>query len=242
MIKKKILFIVISLLVSIVIIIVTHIISIAYYKSYGQYNEDAKRVYKLPERYILISELDNYYDTPNANLKYRILNDRIGFIDSDNMGIFSIPLNNSYFIVRYKGEYYINEWEYECLLHDANIIAEQRDRIYNLGDAIILRGSEIIPYVIIIDSVETENVGDGELNTIKFTTNPNIPEYERSGRKRDTPIFDHIETDKGTIIDDFTIIDEETVQVILPVDEKINIIVLKSPDYEDCIRKVKIEE
>jgi len=236
--KKRIIFMVISMLVISVVIVATHIISIEYYRFYGQYREDAKRVYKVPEGFISLNKIDRYADYTDGKLKWMFDHGGIGFIDSDDMGLYGTPLNNSQFIVKYKDEYYIRNFMYEELLHAADIIAEQRNRIYNLGDIVILRGHNgisLFPYVVIIDSVETKNVGELVVNIIKFKTDQNISERDRK------KIFGHIETDKGTIINEFTFVDEGSVQTDLPAGEKISMIILKSPDYEDCVRKVSVE-
>jgi len=232
---KKILIILITLFVSIVVIIATHIISIAYYKNYGQYNGgDAKRVSKVPDRFISI---ENLYDDTNGNLGWdTVFFPQIVFFDSDGVHIYIEYLDNAAFIVRYKDEYYINEFNYENLVFEADMIAEQRNRIYTIGDAVIVRARGNIPYVIIIDSVEIENEGNFAKGTIKFRPNPAITESERE------KIFDSVETDKGKIIDRFTFIDDNTAQVTIPADGKISMIILKSPHYEYCIRKVSIEE
>lgn len=232
---KKILFASILIFV----IIATHIISIAYYKNYGQYNEGAKRVYKMPEGYIPLQKI---YEYTEGKLRYIGTDHNSVLIrDSDDMFIhnFNISLNNSWFIVRYKDEYYINEIEYEKLLRDAKIIAEQRNRIYNLGDAVMLRGSEIVPWIIIIDSLEMESIGESVAYTIKFTTNPSVSE------NKILKIFGHVETDKGTIINEFAFVDEGTVQVELPAGEKIGMLILTSPannELINCVRRVRVEE
>ena len=234
--KRKILFIILILFVNIVIIVVTHIISIQYYKYYGQYNGgDAKCVYKLPDGYISI-ENEKFYNDAKGILNWNtIFFPQIIFNDADNISIFVTYLDADWFIVRYKNEYYIDELMYDKLIYDANIIAEQRNRIYNMGEAVILRVHGVIPYVIIMNAVETESERNFEVSTIKFTKNPSISE------RKTIKIFDQIETDKGTIINKFVYINEETVQVKLPAGEKISMIVLKSPDHEGCIRKVRVE-
>jgi len=249
--KKKTLFILLIPFVIIVIIIATYTISISYYINYVQFREEARRVRKEPdERYISIKNLE---EDANGKLKYWICYGTIEFFDSDNYSIYKIDLNDNYSIVRYKGEHYIHVAIYDYIVDNAIIIAEQRNRIYCLKEPIILRSSIVLPYVVVISSVESENVGDSELNIIKFTTNPHITE------KDIVKIFGHIETDKGTKINDFNFIDEGTVQVQIPENEKINMIVLKCPnnkqdtrfDYENdnierltsyCVRRIIIEE
>ena len=68
--------------------------------------------------------------------------------------------------------------------------------------------------------METEIIGEFMVNTIAFTINPSISESET------LKIFDHVETEKGTIISDFIFIDDKTIQIKLPIDEKINRLIL----------------
>ena len=233
--KKKILFLSLTPLFIITIIITTYIISIKYYKYYGQYHKDAQCVYKLPDNFVLLNEV---CEDTNGKLTYMLWPHNISFQDADNIGIYTTLYSNSDDIVKYKNEYYINEFIYEDLVHDTNIIAEQRNRIYNIGNPVILRGYEVIPWVIVIDSVETEIIGKFMINTIAFSINPNVSEFET------LKIFDHIETEKGTIINDFIFINENAVQIKIPIDEKINMLILKSPDnnnFINCVRKISIE-
>jgi hypothetical protein len=240
---KKILFISISLFVNIVLIIATNKISISYYKNYGQYyDRDVKSVCKVPDGFISlnnIKHLDRYSDYTDSKLRWVIVDGDIGFRDSDDMALDNSPLNNSDFIVKYKNEYYVDKLQIYDLLDSAAVIEEQRNRPYNLGEIIVLRGHNriaLFPYVVIIDSVETESIGGSVLSTIKFKMDRNT--YERNKMK----IFDHVETDKGKFINNFTFIDDKTVQVKIPAGEKINMIVLKSPDYASCIRRVLVRE
>jgi len=232
---KKFLLVLLFVVTLIFTVIVTNRISIKYYQVYGRFNEDAKRVYKIPDKFISLKSLK---EEITDKLSYMIGEGGIGFVDVDDIGIFYEKLSADWFIVRYKDEYYIRDIKYKELIYDASMILEQRNRIYNIGEAVILRGREIVPFVVTINSVETESEGKYARSTIKYTTNPNIPEFDSKTGWRRRTIFDRIETDKGTIITDFTFVDEETLQVKHPAGEKIRMIILKSPDYEGCIRKV----
>ncbi|MNI96891.1 hypothetical protein D3C73_1554380 [compost metagenome] len=72
--------------------------------------------------------------------------------------------------------------------------------------------------------------------TIKFSVDHVDYDYQRK------QIFDHVETESGKMIKNFTFVDEGTVQIELLARDRIRTIVLKSPDYDECIRKVSIEE
>ena len=158
----------------------------------------------------------------------------ISFLDADDICIYQSSTNNKNLLVKYNDEYYIHEIIYSSLKKNANLITEQRNRVYSVGDAIILRSAEIIPYVIKLDEVVIEVSNEEILNTIKFTVNPEITDYKL--RK----IFDHLTTIEGSIISEFIYLDEKTAIVKTPKNETVDILTLKSPDYEKCIRNVLI--
>ena len=206
-------------------IVVTNRVSIYHYRYWGRFREEVTRVRSVPWNFVSIEQLEEH---TNGALRFQNWGHYVSFNDSDNVWIhwmFSGDRN----IVRYGDEYFVVDYLLEDLMVTATIIAEQRNRVHNLGDVIMLRGRVDIPYVIIILSVETEIVDDVSVNTIRFKTDRYI---SQTGIEN---IFDHVETDRDTIIDDFTFIDEQTVKVILPVDEKINLILLTSPDFPNCI-------
>ena len=161
MMKRKILFIFILLFVVTATAIITHVVSIRYYINHGQYYVDARSVRELPNLYIPLdtlpraTEIRRRDSKSNNDLEWIILYSTLYFMDSDNIEIFSTHLSNSSLIIKYKDEYYISERVYNPVVYNANVIAEQRNRLYNIGDAVILRGHEVIPYIIIIDSCKT---------------------------------------------------------------------------------------
>jgi len=167
--------------------------------------------------------MQNLVEDTDGNISYWIWHGDMMFFDADNKLIFYIPLSNRS-IIRYRGEYFIRDVTYDGIVYQTNLVTEQRNRIYHLGEPILLRSYlfEFQP-VIVISSVEAENVDDGELSTINFIINPPITDFYRIG------IFGYIETNKGTVIDEFTFIDGETVQVKLPVGENITMIALRHP-------------
>ncbi|MNZ87762.1 hypothetical protein D3C78_1066330 [compost metagenome] len=113
---------------------------------------------------------------------------------------------------------------------------EQRNRTYYLGDIVGLRKDATDQYLFKVDTVEVETVDEVVIYTIEFSVDHVDYDYQRK------QFFDHVETESGKIITDFTYVDEGTVQIKLPAGDKISTIVLKSPDKDECIRKVSIEE
>jgi len=218
---KRIVWITLVLLV-LIAVITTHIISTWYFINAGKYYQDARRVFRLPnEWYISIQNLE---EATNGNITFRTWRGNMRFFDADNKEIFYIPLNDRS-IVRYRGEYFIRDVTYDGIVYQANLVAEQRNRIHRFGEPILLRSNYYfqLQAVVVVNSVKTESIDYGELSTINFIINPPITDWDRIG------IFGYIETNNGTIIDEFTFIDGETVQVKLPPGENINMIALRHP-------------
>lgn len=118
----------------------------------------------------------------------------------------------------------------------SNFTLEQRNRTYHLGDTVGLRKSATDQYAVKVDVVEVETVDEVGIYTIKFSVDHVDYAYQRE------QFFDHFETESGRMIKDFTFVNEGTVQIKLPAGDKIRIIVLKSPDYDECVRRVSIKE
>lgn len=111
---------------------------------------------------------------------------------------------------------------------------EQRNQIYQPGDTIRLRKNATDFYTVKIDAVEVEKIDTMGIYTIKFSIND--VEYDNKREK----FFNYFETESGREIKDFTILNEGVLQINLPSDEKLKMIVLKSPDYEGSMRRVHI--
>jgi hypothetical protein len=195
---------------------------------------DAKMVSKaVPSGFISLKEA---IDNMKGSLRYMPWESQIAFLDADNITIYQTGFENRDFIVTYKGEYYINEEKYSELAKIANSTMEQRDRTYHLGDTVGLRKSATDQYAVKVDAVELETVDEVGIYTIKFSVDHVDYAYRRK------QFFDHIETESGRMIKDFTFVNEGTVQIKLLAGDKIRMIVLKSPDYDECVRRVSIKE
>ncbi|MNN08659.1 hypothetical protein D3C81_1215200 [compost metagenome] len=195
---------------------------------------DTKMVSKVvPSGFISLNEA---IDNTKGTLRYVPWESQISFLDADSFTIYQTGFANRDFIVEYKDEYYINGEKYSELVGIANATVEQRNRTYYLGDTVGLRKSATDQYAVKVDTVEVETVDEVVTYTIKFTVDHVDYDYQRK------QIFDHVETESGKIINNLTFVDEGTVQFELQARDRIRTIVLKSPDYDECIRKVSIEE
>ncbi|MGO4548542.1 hypothetical protein AB4Z29_27510 [Paenibacillus sp. 2TAB23] len=175
-------------------------------------------------------------DNTNGSLRYMPWESQIAFLDADNITIYQTGFENRDFIIKYKGGYYINEEKYLELVEISNLTMEQRNQTYHLGDIVGLRKSATDQYAVKVDAVQVETVDETEIYTIKFSVDHVDYTYQME------QFFDHFETKSGRIIKDFTFLNEGTVQIKLLAGDKIKLIVLKSPDYDECVRRVSIEE
>ncbi|HOP10855.1 MAG TPA: hypothetical protein PK629_05130 [Oscillospiraceae bacterium] len=191
-----------------------------------------KVVQTKPEGYI---QLDKATDNHGNAIDYMVFENGITFFDADRIGIYGAVIYDQSFLVIYEDEWYVNEKKYLEIVKISDAVSEKRNKIYSIGDDVELRGCDVNykdGYSIKINEVKADT--DGSIYTIQFSISPYVTEYKRK------EIFDHVETDRGTIINEFTFIGDAEVQVTVPVGEKINMIVVKSPDYDHAIRKINV--
>lgn len=193
-----------------------------------------KSVERIPPGFVKLSTAGDNLDI--GGLHYTIGESQISFFDADEVCIYKTELANDDFIVTYEKNCYVNEKKYSSLVEQAITIAQQRDWISN--GTVYLRARGNITYTIMLFDVVTGMEADGkilcELLFAKSVSGDCVEGYETDFMKQ---IFDHVETNKGTIIDDFTIVNGD-IQVKIPAGEELGIVVVKSPDYPGCVRKI----
>ncbi len=196
---------------------------------------DAKVVERLTPGFVKLSTVGNLSD--NGGLHYTIGVSQILFLDADEICIYQTALYNSQMIIKCQNQYYFNEVKLTELIDLATITAQQRDWIYNGPVSLRARGA---PYTIMLFDVDTSIGTNGNnlynLSFAKSVSGDCVWGYETDIMKQ---IFDHVETNKGTIIYDFTIVNARgDFQVQIPAGEELSIVVVKSPDYPCCVRKI----
>jgi len=227
MIKRIIL---LTVVVAIIIIAV-----ITWFVFYG--GNDSNMVLKIPSGFVhLHSNLRN-------GLNIMPFETQITFLDADGVGIYQTGFKNSEFIVKYKGEYYVNEERLLELIDVAAISPEQRHQTYNVGDTVEIRGTgETIYYVQIISlkDVATEPFYDDILTmyyiTYSLTSNTNEKELRY--------FYPIVETKQGVSYSELDFINAETVSVKIRARgaDGIGAIVLKSPDYPGLSYRIVTSE
>ena len=216
----------------IVLLLILAVISASLYMI-SQGRNDAKMVLKIPFGFVHLQ------DNLGNGLTVMPFETQISFLDSDGVGIYSTGFKNSDFIVKYKGEYYVNEEKLLELLDIAAISADQRRKVYKVGDEIKIYGVNK-NHVISILGVNEEIIDAKNFFDIKFSA-PNITENDLKS------IFSFVEievmdsSNSGT--DNlFEFIDAETVRLEMKVDRTITAIILKNPEYPGLTYRVVMGE
>ena len=206
---------------------------------------DAKVVSKIPDGFVSIIELNNRAD--------RLLNvepweSQITFmlreVPFSESNLFQTHLSDNSLVVKYKKEYYINEAKYQDLVEIAVLALEERQRLYNIGDEVKVRGAGEIMYTAKIMSLEigeTEKKYDRSNTTyyIKYTVASNI-----IGNEDTTAMIPGmVETNSDVRYSWFEfLVDEEMVSFQIRESDKLESIILRSPEYPGLIYRVVVGE
>ena len=220
--KKKIL----PLLVAIA---TTFALALTWFMFYGR--NDANTVLRIPPGFVHLN------DNLNNGMSVMGFETQVAFLDADGVGIYSTSFKNSDFIVKYKGEYYVNEGKLLELIEIAAISPEQRRKVYSIGDEVEIRGADR-NYYVTITGVEESIINDSKIFDIKFSVPSDVSQDDLKA------IFSFVEitvgTTKGTS-NMFSFIDEGTVRLEMQPDRKIYAIILNSPDYPGLTYKVLVD-
>jgi hypothetical protein len=156
---------------------------------YDYEDDGAKVVYKLPEGFVSLHDLNERADRILKMLPFEDWNQEIAFcvtapkIEFVSSCIFQTPASNSDYFVSYKNELYINEAKYMNLVEAAAYALEQHQRTYNLGEEVEVIGETVYKVKIIsVEAIETEPCGTDSCVTyhIKYAITPNITEERQS--------------------------------------------------------------
>jgi len=216
----------------VIIIVVAALTWIIFYGS-----GDADMVLKVPAGFV---KLQSYLTNGLSIMPFET---QIGILDAEKRYIYQTGFKNRDFIVRYDGEYYVNEEKIKEIAEVASIAPEQRLKTYSLGDAIEIRGTGEARYFVTINSLkegETEPLGTDTLTTytIKYTVTSNVP-VDRDPMKTITA-----ETELGVTYSLIDFIDTEIIRFQVRNNEnirdKITAIYLRSPDYPGLSYRVDV--
>lgn len=171
--------------------------------------------------------------------------------DSEDITIFQTGVRDNNFIVIYKNAFYINEGMFNEIAKYATDIFEQRNRIYDIGDIIEIRGisgedSEELwgwgnpRYSLEITSIESDITSESAIYHIKFSITPAVDE------RHILDFFNRVTTHNGSIYSDFILVNHETIRIELSSHEIINMLVLSVPrelrvsSFQNTIRRVRV--
>jgi len=139
-------------------------------------------IYDLPQGFV---SLDVASKGLEKVLGFLFWETNIAIYDSEDVTVFQTDVKNSSFIVIHNNEYYVNEEMFKDVADYAMDIFEQRNRIYNIGDIIEIRGKVANDgkynfdehYSLIITSVVKNNTQEGTIYDIKFKIDLSVDEH-----------------------------------------------------------------
>lgn len=217
------------------VIAIVIILALIWFVFYGR--NDANMVLRVPAGFVhLQSNLKN-------GLNVMPFETQIAFLDADGVGIYQTGFKNSDFIVKYNGEYYVNEEKLLELVDIAAISPEQRFKVYDLGDEIEIRGAGATLYmakIISLETGETEPYFEDTLTTysIKYTLTSNATE------SKNITLNASIETTLGVEYSNLDFNDTGTMSVKIRDrnNDRIEAIILKSPEYPGLTYRIVVAE
>jgi len=193
-------------------------------------------VQEVPEGFILLPRVQQFEN----GLSFMAWNAQWSFFDIDRNNIFSTLIVNTDFIIMYEGELYINEEKFLELYEMADTTVELRSLIHELGEEIALSGGGNQSRTIVVNTIVREDVDTMAVYTIEFTLSQD--RHVRDHQRRQ--IFYQAITENGTVIEivfnNSSLINENTIQIQIPVDESLNTLVLRSFDVLEAVRHVSV--
>ena len=212
--------------------------------SCGRY--DIKVVRQVPSGFISLKEA---CDSTEGALRYVFWETQLSFLDADDKCIYQTNVNNSDFIVKYRGENYINEEKILELIEIAIIAPEIRRKTFGVGEMIEILGAGETMFTVLVKAVEIgDTVNSGyayDLTTfyIKYSFQSNIYKDERL----DFNFIRTVITKEGVSYSNLNYIDieDERIAVVTIRDRgnsDIELIILGSPDFSGLEYTVLVDE
>ena len=200
---------------------------------------DAKVVFRVPDGFVPLTELDSR----DSILDYVFWDSQISFVYTPDdtprlICLYQEYVGNRDFIVKYKGDYYVNEAKYLELIEVAVLAQEERKLTYGLGDTVEILGADK-NYYITITAVEETVLGNNILYEIRFIVKPNTKMIELIS------IFSVVEATVGEAIvryNDFDFIDAGMLRLEMKRDRRLDAIVLISPEYPGLTYRVLVDK
>ena len=171
----------------------------------------------------------------------------IVFQDAEGVTFFQTNSGNDEFVVRYRGNLYVNGEMFSEIVDTAITVYQQTNKIYDIGDVMEFRGltrsgaGPRLIHTLTITSIERFIIDRHTVYEIKFTTSDHtLVRYHLE-------FFEFIETRSGGVYSDFVLIDEETVHIKIDSYESIDMIILSIPQglrvsvTQNSIRRIKVD-
>ena len=172
-------------------------------------------------------------------LHYIFWEDNIVFLDSEDVNIYQIGINEdtTSIIIEYEKNYYFNEEKLKDLIKIAGIAPEIRSRTYSLHDIIDVRGWGDIVYSVKIASFEAKEGADISTYTIKRVVTSNSTDFEKY------KFITSVETKNGVSYSTYNDwVNENTLSIKISGNEKLGSIILSSPDFPGLTYRIVVSE
>lgn len=196
-------------------------------------NDTESEAKAIPQGFVSLNEA---ISQANDSLQYVPWESQIALMDADGITIYQTGFDDESFIVKHKDEYYIDGARNSELTKIAEATLEQRNRIYRLGEPIELRKNATENYTVKVVSAEIETVEGIRRCTFRVAAD------HKMDAEQTRLFFDHVQTESGKILEDFTVLNDDTVQIRLPAGDRLQKLILKSPEYESATRTVMLKE
>ena len=203
---------------------------------------DAKAVREIPQGFISLKKYEE------MGLRWMPFETQITFLDAEDIGIYSTGFDNSDFIVKYNGEYYVYEKKLSEIIEVATIAPEQRRKTYSLNEPVYIRGASKTVYTVKIKAVEAGEAVEDENKSyklipyqIRYVVSSNAPDDELTNNN----FICLVETKDGATGNIFDYIDagsERIVSFSIREDKKLGSIILISPEYPGLTYRVVVDE
>ena len=146
--------------------------------------------------------------------------------DAEGVIIFGTDVHDDSFMVIYRNQLYVCEYQFSQIYENAMSILEYLNRKHSVGDAIEIRGAynnRQIPYRVIISSVERLEKDTVAVYEINFSISPNVDSRYILG------FFEAAVLQGGNRIYDFVLVSDEKVSIELSNTEFVEMLVLNIP-------------
>ena len=161
----------------------------------------------------------------------------IYFANLDGFTIEQRLLNDDTFLLSFQDEWYIEASSAAEIISKAKTAYELQNKDFEIGEPIALYDATNDSFSFTLESIRYEDAASGErqLCLLDFTVSGNDANVKSASSYYSKAI-----TSSGQTIEDFIVISEHSVGVLLSLDDTLETVYIKSPFYSENIRRIKV--